>query len=159
MKQGVVGQSATSWPDLGPTFIRRVAITTGWVGLIAALCLSVYAGIFPALSFLAGVVLGIADLLLLQGLIREALLAKRKLLIAVYFLMKFLVLYAIGGILLFVLHLAPLYLIIGFSLFLAIVLLKVLGRLLLSSRWMRTERNGAGGPYLRNSPGDRRAGS
>ena len=104
-----------------------------------------------------GVALGLADLSLINGLIREATGRQRRLILAVLFVLKTIVLYIAGAVALFLLHLNPFFLLAGFSLFLVIVVLKILGRLVLSSRWMRNERKGAGGSLLRDSPGKRSA--
>jgi hypothetical protein len=142
--------------DLGPTFIRRTAITTVWLGGIAFLAIGVYLGLSRALAFLAGVALGIADLLLLHALIHEALFLKRLSLLAIHFAGKFVAIYGLGAIAIVLLRLSPWYLLAGFSIFLVVAILKVLGRLVLSTRWLSTERDGAGGPFLRNGPGGRR---
>ena len=146
------GQGATGWYDFGPDFVRRVLITTAWLGAVCLICIGFYVGWAPAMAWIAGVALGTTDLLLINALIAEAITLRRKAVLALYFALKTVVLYAIGAIALFQLHLSPLFLLAGFSLFLVVVFLKILGRLVLSSRWMMSERKGAGGPLLRNSP-------
>lgn len=148
----MAGESAASWLDLGPTFIRRVLITTLWVGLIAFLCISIYIGLRSGLSWIVGVALGMADLALLDGLLREAIGRRRKAALLIYGVLKFGAIYAVGALLLFRLRLAPWPLLIGFSLFLGVALLKVLGRLLLTAPQLARDRDGSGGAYLRRSP-------
>lgn len=146
------GETAARWLDLGPTFARRILVTTAWVGLVVFLCIAVYFGLPNAAAWIAGVALGSADLFLLDALIREVVGARRRSALAVYGLLKFLGIYAAGAVCLFVLHLKPWTLLAGFTLFLAIALLKVFGRLLLSTPAMQRERGGPGGPLLRSGP-------
>ena len=148
----VAGEGAARWLDLGPTFVRRVLITTGWVGAVASICIAVYVGIPHAAAWTAGVALGVAEIFLLDALIREAIGARRRSVLAVYGVLKFAGIYAVGAIGLFVLHLEPWYLLSGFTLFLAIALLKVLGRLLLSAPALQRERKGPGGHLLKSGP-------
>lgn len=149
------GKTATSWLDLGPGFVRRVMITTIWFGAVSFLLLGFYIGLFPAAAWIVGVALGIADLALIDLLIREAIGERRRRVIAVYFVLKTVVLYAAGAAALLWLNLNPFFLLAGFTLFLAVALLKVLGRLALSTSWMLKSRKGPGGPLLRNSPSRR----
>jgi hypothetical protein len=142
-----------SWLDLGPTFIRRILVSTLWVGIVGFLCIAVYIGVRSGLAWAVGVALGMADLALLDALIREALGRQRKLALAVYGVLKFGVIYAAGALLLFRVRLAPWPLLIGFSLFLGIALLKVLGRLVLASAPLSRDREGPGGAFLRRAPG------
>jgi hypothetical protein len=151
----VEGQRATSWWDFGPGFVRRVLITTSWLGAACFVCIGFYVGWPQSISWLSGVFLGLADLFLINALIHETITLQRKSVLAIYFVLKTVVLYVIGAVALFRLHLSPLFLLTGFSLFLLVVLLKVLGRMALSSRWMMNERKGPGGGLLRNSPGRR----
>ncbi len=154
----MASDQARHWLDLGPDFIRRVLVTTAWVGGLGFLCLAVYLGIRQAASWGAGAALGAADLYLLDALIREAIRGRRRGVLVLLGFLKFAGVYAVGALLLFALHLAPWFLLAGFSLFLVVALLKVLGRLLLATPAMQRERQGAGGPLLRKSPGaDRRA--
>lgn len=149
---GVEGQRASGWYDFGSDFVRRVLVTTAWLGAVCLACIGFYVGWAPAMAWIAGVALGIADLLLINALIAEAITLQRRPILAVYFVLKTVALYAIGAIAMFRLHLNPVFLLAGFSLFLVVVFLKILGRLALSSRWMMRERKGAGGPLLRDSP-------
>lgn len=146
------GEGAARWLDLGATFVRRVLITTGWVGALAGLCIAVYLGPPQAAAWAAGVGLGAAELFLLDSLIREAIGARRRPVLIFLGLLKFAGIYAAGGLGLFVLHLRPWYLLGGFTLFLAIALLKVLGRILLSAPAIQRERKGPGGHLLRSGP-------
>lgn len=154
----MAGDSAGHWLDLGPDFIRRVLLTTAWVGGIGFLCIAAYVGIRQGAAWAAGVALGAGDLYLLSALIREALRGRRRWALVLFGFLKFAGVYAVGGLFLFGLRLAPWFLLAGFSLFLGIALLKVLGRLVLASPAMQKERHGAGGPLLRNSPGGGKAG-
>jgi hypothetical protein len=135
-----------------------VLITTAWLGAVCFLCIGFYIGLAMAVAWAAGVAFGIADLTLINGLIREATGRQRRSILAILFVLKTVVLYAVGAVALFLLELNPFFLVAGFSLFLVVIVLKVLGRLLLSSRWMRRERRGPGGSLLRDSPSKRSAG-
>jgi hypothetical protein len=148
----VAGEGAARWLDLGPTFVRRVLITTGWVGALATICIAVYAGLPHAAAWIAGVALGVAELFLLDALIRETIGARRRSMLVIYGILKFAGIYAVGAAALFALHLKPWFLLSGFTLFLAIAILKVLGRLLLTAPSLQRERHGPGGRLLRNGP-------
>lgn len=147
------GESAGGWFDLGPGFIRRVLITTGWLGAVSFLCVASYVGIRPGASYLAGVIIGSADLFLLDALLREVIGPRRRWALALYGIAKFAVVYGVGAVLLLCLHLRAWYMLAGFSLFLLVILLKILGLLLLNTPAMSRERKGAGGPLLRDGPG------
>ena len=149
------GQTATNWLDLGPGFVRRVMITTTWFGAVSFLFLGFYIGLIPAAAWIAGVALGVADLALIDLLIRETMDARRRRVIAAYFALKTVVLYAVGAVALFWLKLNPFFLLAGFTLFLIVAVLKVVGRLVLSTQWMLNALKGPGGPLLRNSAGRR----
>jgi hypothetical protein len=142
-----------NWLDLGPTFIRRVLITTLWVGAVAFLCIGVYVGLRSGISWAIGVALGMADLALLDALLKEAIHRRRTKSLVLFGTLKFGAIYAAGALLLLEAGLSPWPLLAGFSLFLAIALLKVLGRLVLSSTPLMREREGPGGPFLRQAPG------
>jgi hypothetical protein len=133
-------------------------ITTAWVGGVAFVCLGVYAGLPGAGAWIAGVALGMLDLYFLNALLLEAIGRRRKPALALFGFMKFVAIYAIGSILLFVVHLRPWFVLTGFSLFLAIIFLKIVGRLVLTAPGLRRERQGGGGPLLRNSPSHGKAG-
>lgn len=130
----------TRWTDLGPDFIRRILRTTAWVGAVVSLCASVYLGILPAVAWTAGVALGMADLAVLDLLLRELLGRRRPVALVLAFLAKFAGLYAIGAALIFWARLPALALLAGFPLFLGVAVLKIAGRLLLSARWMSSQR-------------------
>ncbi len=127
-------------------------VTTGWVGAVAFLCIAVYIGLPSAAAWIAGVALGVSELFLLDALIREAIGARRRAALVIYGTCKFAGIYAAGAVGLFVLHLGPWYLLAGFTLFLAIALLKVLGRMILSAPALQKERKGPGGHLLQNGP-------
>lgn len=148
----MAGESSGSWLDLNAGFIRRVLITTAWLGAVSFLCLSVYAGAGKGAAWACGVALGIADLFLLDMLLRELIGRRRKGSLAAYGLLKFVGVYAGGAVALFTFRLPLWFFLGGFSLFLGVVLLKVLGRLLLSTSSFSQRRTGPGGPLLRNSP-------
>jgi hypothetical protein len=146
---------ASVWWDPGPGFVRRVLITTAWLGGVCCLCIGAYVGFGPAIAWVAGVGFGLADLALINGLIREATGRQRRPVLLALFGLKTVALYASGAVVLFVLGLDPLFLLAGFSLFLVVVVLKIAGRMLLSSRWMEADRRGPGGSLLRDGPGRR----
>jgi hypothetical protein len=146
------GETAARWLDLGPTFVRRVLVTTTWVGAIAFLCVAVYLGLSKAWAWLAGAALGAADLFLLDALVREAVGARRRSALVTYGILKFAGIYAAGAVFLLVLHLKPWVFLAGFTLFLAVALLKVLGRVVLGTPALQRERKGPGGHLLRSRP-------
>lgn len=152
------GDAASRWLDLGPDFIRRVLITTAWVGGVVFVCLGLYAGLPGAGAWIAGVALGMLDLFVLNALLLEAIGKRRTWALVTFGALKFAAVYAIGIVLLFVVHLRPWFVLTGFSLFLAIVFLKIVGRLVLNAPGLQRERHGAGGPLLRNSPGQGKVG-
>lgn len=154
----MAGDAASRWLDLGPNFIRRVLITTAWVGGLIFICLGVYLGLPKAGAWIAGVALGMLDLFLLNQLLLEAIGQRRKAALVTYGVLKFAAVYAIGAVLLFVAHLKPWFLLTGFTLFLAVIFLKIAGRLVLTAPGLQKERHGAGGPLLRNSPGQGKVG-
>ncbi len=149
----MVGKTVTDWLDLDPGLIRRVIATTTWLGVLLFLIGSVYIGFVRAGTWGLGVLLGVADLILIRGLIRALIHGAPKWRFALYFVTKSVVLTAVGALFLLEWKLDPVLLASGFSLFLGVAILKIFGRLLLASRWMSVERQGTGGRFLRESPG------
>lgn len=154
----MVGKTSSRWLDLGPTFVRRVLVTTVWLGVLVSVLLSFYAGRAPAAAFAVGAAIGACGLFLLERLVREIFGGGRKSRLALLLAAKFGLLYAAGAWALIGLDLKPLPFLFGFSLFLLVASLKVAGRLVLSTRWMQTRRDGPGGPFLRQGPGSRGSG-
>lgn len=151
----VPGGSAYRLGELDPRFIRRVLWTTAWFGGVAFICIAAYANLPKGLAWGAGVILGLANLFFLDGLIAEMLRPEggRAGVLIAYVLLKFPAVYVVGAAALIRFRLDPVFVLAGFSTFLLVALLKVLGRLLLTSRWLARERKGAGGAFLRSSPG------
>jgi hypothetical protein len=126
--------------------------TTGWVGVVAFLCIAVYVGMRPAGAWIAGVALGMADLAVLDRLLRELLGRRRPGALAAAFLVKFAGLYALGAALIFLAHLPAVPLLAGFPLFLGIIVLKVAGRMLMGARGTPSGRGGDGSGWKEARP-------
>ena len=120
--------------------IRRTLITTAWLGALACLVAWTYWGGSRALAILAGLVLGSANLVFLTALVREFVrLGERDAVkIAVLFASKMLVVYGGLAALLLTRRLSVLALVGGFSLPLAVIVLKAGGRALQATRLFRT---------------------
>jgi hypothetical protein len=114
-------------------FIDRTLRTTGLI-LLAFLPFGIYYfGFYSALAVFSGGVWGIINFIFLSSLVRTAIHPGEidKLKVAGLALVKFPLLYVSGYFLLKVPQFEPLHLVIGFSLLLAVMVLKVLGRALL----------------------------
>ncbi len=111
-------------------FIHRTLKTTGVVLLIAFFFGIYYYGFWPALAFFSGGIWGMVNLIFITGLIRAAVRpGGADVLKSVGLgIIKFPLLYAAGYFLLKVPQFDPLYLLAGFTLLFAIILLKVVGR-------------------------------
>lgn len=117
---------------LGLDFIRRVMITTGVVGTLAAFFIAVYYDWRFGLGLFIGCGWGITNLHLLRELICAAIApvpaeSRKIIFLAV---LKFPVLYGLGFLILTWGKLSVLSFLIGFILLFAVVVLKVLGRML-----------------------------
>ncbi|MFZ5979458.1 MAG: hypothetical protein ACOYVF_02400 [Candidatus Zixiibacteriota bacterium] len=118
---------------MGLDFIDRTLKTSAVVLLIFLPFGVYYFGVFPALAIMSGAVWGLVNLIFLAHLIRTVIRSdkidiKRAVGLGV---IKFPLLYASGYFLLTIKEFTPLNLMIGFSLFIAVMLLKVLGRVIL----------------------------
>ena len=118
---------------MGLDFIDRTLKTSAVVLLIFLPFGVYYFGVFPALAILSGAVWGLVNLIFLAHLIRTVIRpdnidVKKAVGLGV---IKFPLLYASGYFLLTIKEFTPLHLMIGFSLFIAVMLLKVLGRVVL----------------------------
>lgn len=147
----VASDAAFRLAELGPGFVRRILVTTLWVGAIAFVSVGVYLGIPKALAWGSGLILGLANLWLLDGFLREMLRpdGARVRSLVIFALLKFPAIYLLGAAALVRGRLDPLFVLCGFSLFLVVALLKVLGRLTLTVSPLARDRSGAGGPLLR----------
>jgi hypothetical protein len=118
---------------MGLEFITRVIRTTAIVALLAALCLAVYFDWKYALGFLVGVAWSLLNLTVIRGLIKEVVSPHeaRKNVAALLALLKFPLLYVAGYFILVSEWFSVSSLMIGFSLMFAVIVLKVLGRLVL----------------------------
>lgn len=118
---------------MGLEFITRIIKTTAVVSLVASLCISYYFDWHFGLGFLIGSTWSLVNFLFLRSLIKEVVSpdGARKTITAVLALLKFPLLYVAGY---FVVRLGEFpvtSLLTGFSLIFAVIVLKVLGRLIL----------------------------
>ncbi len=117
----------------GLDFVQRTLRTTGVVLLVILLPSTYYFGIFPALAVFSGGVWGMINLLFLSALVRNTIrtgnIDKAKALGLL--LVKFPLLYFAGYCLLMIEHFQPVPLVIGFSMLLVVMVLKVVARSLL----------------------------
>jgi hypothetical protein len=121
---------------LGLEFIDRAIRTTGVVLLIFFPFGLYYMGFYPSLAVFSGGIWGILNFMLITGLVKAAIRFEgahtpRVIVLA---LVKFPLLYVSGYFLLKISYFQPLHLLIGFSSILAIVVLKAVGRLLVSAK-------------------------
>jgi len=118
---------------LGLDFLNRTLRTAGIVTLIFLPFGIYYLGFFPALAVFSGGVWGIVNFYFLGALIRNALRPEGvdMMAVAVFGLVKFPMLYGAGYALLVVSEFGPLYLLSGFSITLAVIVLKAMARVLL----------------------------
>jgi len=118
--------------SLGLDFLNRTLKTTGLLLLIFLPFGVYYLGVYPALAVFSGGVWGIVNFIFLAALIRAAFrpdgVDRRRLLGLA--LVKFPMLYGAAYCLLTVPEFTPPRFLIGFSVVLAVMVLKVLGRLL-----------------------------
>jgi hypothetical protein len=112
-------------------YVRRVALTSAWLGAVVALLLWAGPGARWALGFVGGAAVGIANLLLLAALIRAILVPGRRDPVRLARLLGAKVLLVYGGLAALLVSRAfpAASVAIGFSLFLAVMVLKALGRL------------------------------
>lgn len=122
--------------DLGPEFLRRVRTATALLGGIGVLYVALYAGWAAALGAVAGVFLSLINLSLLAYVFGRLLRPDPRwgYRIGIALVLKVPVLFGGAALALFVFHLPALWFSLGFSLMLAVIVLKVLGRFLLPSR-------------------------
>ncbi|MBU8933677.1 MAG: hypothetical protein KOO62_06685 [candidate division Zixibacteria bacterium] len=118
--------------NLGLDFIDRTLRTTGILLLIGLVFCLYYLGIYPALAIFSAGVWSMVNLMFLAALVRAALRPDEvdKMRVAGLAFLKFPLLYVSGYFLLKVPVFDPIHLIIGFSVILAVVVLKVVGRAL-----------------------------
>ena len=116
----------------GPDFINRTLRTTGLVLLVLLPFGSYYFGFYPTLAVFSGGVWGIINFIFLSSLVRASIrsddIDKAK--VTGLALIKFPLLYVSGYFLLKVPQFEPLYLLVGFSVLLAVMFLKVVARAL-----------------------------
>ena len=126
-------ESSSSLLSLDVRFIHRVLVTTAWVGAVVFLCLAGYRGLPASFAWAVGVLIGEADLAALHALIREVMGARRRLALICLGFVKFVVIYGLGAAALILLRVSPWLFLAGFSLFLVVASLKILGRFVLSA--------------------------
>ena len=116
----------TATDTLGIGFLNRTLRSAGIVLLIALPFGLYYMGVFPTLALFSGGVWGLLNFIFLSGLIRSAMRPEgadgRR--VAVFALLKFPLLYAAGYFLLKVPQFGPVSLLIGFSIVLAVLVLR-----------------------------------
>jgi hypothetical protein len=124
-----------TWAGPAPTdlrYVRRIALTSIWLGALAALLL--WAGVGPrwALGFAGGATLGVANLLLMSALIREIVTLGERSRRRIVGLLSIKVPLVYGGLAALLLtRIAPATaVVVGFSLVLAVIVLKAIGRLI-----------------------------
>lgn len=124
-------------------FIGRTLKTTGIVLLIGFLFGIYYFGFWPALAFLSGGMWGIVNLIFLTGLVRAFLRPDGvdTMKTAGLAVVKFPLLYFAGYCLLKVPMFEPLHLLSGFSLLFAVIILKVVSRVILEPGENRQKSN------------------
>ncbi|MGD8922388.1 MAG: hypothetical protein PVH24_04005 [Candidatus Zixiibacteriota bacterium] len=118
---------------MGLDFISRTLRTSGILLLIFLPFGLYYMGVFPTLAVFSGGIWGLVNLIFLSQLIRTVIIpgkvdTGRAIGLAV---IKFPLLYLAGYFLITVKQFDPLLLLAGFSVFLAVMILKVLGRVVL----------------------------
>jgi hypothetical protein len=125
----------------GPDFIDRTLRTTGLVLLVLLPFGSFYFGFYPALAVFSGGVWGIINFLFLSHLTRAVIQPGQidKVKATGIAVIKFPLLYLAGYCLLTVKQLEPLHLLAGFSILLAVMLLKSIARALLGMDKERPE--------------------
>ncbi len=114
-------------------FVERSLRTTGIVLLVQLPFTMFYLGVWEGLGLLFGGVWGIINLLFISHLVRAAIRPEGpdKMKTALLLFVKFPLLYVAGYFLLTVNQLQPIYLVVGFSFLLAVIILKVIGRSML----------------------------
>lgn len=114
-------------------FIVRTLKTSGMVLLISFVFGTYYFGFYPTLAFLSGGVWGMINLMFIMHLVKATFrpdgIDTRRVILAT--LVKFPLLYTSGYFLLTIEMFKPTFIVYGFSLVLAIMTLKALGRLIL----------------------------
>ena len=117
---------------MGLEFITRIIKTTAVVSLVVALCLSYYFDWKMGLGFLTGAAWSLVNLIFLKSLIKEVVSPNeaRKTIAAVLALLKFPLLYVAGYFVVASEFFTVYSLLAGFSLLFAVIVLKVLGRLI-----------------------------
>ncbi|MGB5106353.1 MAG: ATP synthase subunit I [Candidatus Zixiibacteriota bacterium] len=113
-------------------FVTRIIKTTAVVSLVVSLCLSYYFDWKMGLGFLVGACWSLVNLIFIKSLIKEVIStnAARKTITAVLALLKFPLLYVAGYFIIAADIFSVYALLAGFSLMFAIIVLKVLGRLI-----------------------------
>jgi hypothetical protein len=124
-----------TWIGPAPTelrYVRRIVVTSAWLGGLAAVLLWAGAGPRPAVGFAGGAGLGIANLVLLSALIREIVVLGERSRRRIVRLLAIKVPLVYGGLtaLLITRWAPPVAIVAGFTLVLAVIVLKAVGRLL-----------------------------
>lgn len=118
---------------MGLEFITRIIKTTAVVSLVVSLCISYYFDWKVGLGFLVGSTWSFVNLFFIRSLIKEVVNPNeaRKSVTAVLALLKFPLLYVAGYFIVASEFFSVYALLAGFSLLFAVIVLKVLGRLIL----------------------------
>ncbi len=118
---------------MGLEFITRIIKTTAVVSLVVSLCISYYFDWKIGLGFFVGAAWSLINLFFIRTLIKEVVSPNeaRKSITAVLALLKFPLLYVAGYFIVASEFFSVYALLAGFSLLFAVIVLKVLGRLIL----------------------------
>lgn len=118
---------------MGLEFITRIIKTTAVVSLVVSLCISYYFDWKIGLGFFVGAAWSLVNLFFIRTLIKEVVSPNeaRKSITAVLALLKFPLLYVAGYFIVASEFFSVYALLAGFSLLFAVIVLKVLGRLIL----------------------------
>ncbi len=118
---------------MGLEFITRIIKTTAVVSLVVSLCISYYFDWKIGLGFFVGSAWSLINLFFIRTLIKEVVSPNeaRKSITAVLALLKFPLLYVAGYFIVASEFFSVYALLAGFSLLFAVIVLKVLGRLIL----------------------------
>jgi hypothetical protein len=124
-----------TWIGPAPTelrYVRRVVLTTVWLGGLVAILLWASAGPRPAVGFAGGAGLGAVNLILMSALIREIVVLGERSRRRIVRLLAIKVPLVYGGlaVLLITRWAPPVSIVAGFTLVLAVIVLKAIGRLL-----------------------------
>jgi hypothetical protein len=122
-------------------FLARVRRTSAIVGLVVAIPLATYWGLWTATGWIAGVAWSLVNLFFITEVIRNVITAEDRdtMKVIVALAVKFPILYAVGFLLLWLEQLPVLALVAGFTWPFAVMVLKAIGRVYLRLDEGRTD--------------------